>query len=89
MNNPKFLRIVIAALAVVLCISLGFSAWALSDSAAWKIQVTNLAQYEGVAVAQQDFQAGSLRHPDAFLAAASGAFSGWHTCHGARKSTMY
>src|SRR3954464_2012399 len=89
MNNPKFLRTAIAALATLLCISLGFLAWTFSDSAAWKVQVKNLAQYEGVAVAREDFQAGKLRlfvidgrrERDEFSGTNDGPFEVWYSSY--------
>ncbi len=89
MNNPKLLRIVTAVLAVALCISLGFLARALSDNFAWKLQVKNLAQYEGVTVARQDFQAGRLRlfvvagrrEVDEFSGTNDGPFDVWFSSY--------
>jgi hypothetical protein len=89
MNNPRLLRTVIAVLAVALCISLGLLAWALSDSAAWKVQVRNLAQYEGVTVAREDFQAGRLRlfviagrrERDEFSGTNDGPFEVWYSSY--------
>jgi hypothetical protein len=84
----KLSRVVIVMLAftVALFITTGFLIYEVRQNIAWKMQVENLANYEGKTRARRDFEAGKLRlfviagerNDDKFSGTNDGPFEIWY-----------
>lgn len=89
MNNPRTLKIVVTALVVAFCVAVGLLARAIADNFSWRLQVENLAQWEGATVARQDFESGRLRlfvisgkrDEDRFSGTNEGPFEVWYSSY--------
>lgn len=89
MDNPRALKIAIGGLILALCVTAGLLARAVADTFSWRLQVQNLAQWEGVTVARQDFESGKLRlfvisgkrDEDKFSGTNEGPFEVWYSSY--------